>query len=269
MKTFFACSVILFALSTSLFADPVSRTAIFDPTIGPNNYTIQFPLELSGATVDMNIVGGSFELVVDAEEGTAALASWHQEIDPIMLFGMSTGPITITLVTGEEEENAVGTYNAETREFAVEATFQIEFDDSQLWQVGFVSPVNLTAVEEGTIHGSGSIGSVIMHLAGEGEFAGGTFSYTCNTSARFDYDLPASQAQAGDVNQDHAHDISDPMAILRELFLGSPMGCRAAGDVNSDSDIDLSDAVYMLNYLFIGGPALPEEAVDCTAGDAA
>jgi hypothetical protein len=59
------------------------------------------------------------------------------------------------------------------------------------------------------------------------------------------------------------------MAILSELFLGNPMPCRAAGDVNSDSDIDLSDAVYMLNYLFIGGPALPEEAVDCTAGDAA
>ena len=268
MKTFFACSVILIALSTSLFADPVARTAIFDPTIGPNNYTIQFPLELSGATVDMNIVGGSFELVVDEDEGTAALASWHQEIDPVILFGMSTGPITISLVT-EEGENAVGTYDAETREFAVEATFQIEFDDSQLWQVGFVSPVNLTAVEEGTIHGSGSIGSVIMHLAGEGEFAGGTFSYTCNTSARFDYDLPAFQAQTGDVNQDHAHDISDPMAILSELFLGTPMPCRAAGDVNSDSDIDLSDAVYMLNYLFIGGPALPEEAVDCTAGDAA
>jgi hypothetical protein len=80
MKTFFACSVILLALSTSLFADPVARTAIFDPTIGPNNYTIQFPLELSGATVDMNIVGGSFELVVDEDEGTAAIASERIEI---------------------------------------------------------------------------------------------------------------------------------------------------------------------------------------------
>ena len=157
MKTLFACSVILLAMSTSLVADPVTRTAIFDPTVGPNNYTIQFPLDLGGSIIEMNIVGGSFELVVDAEEGTAALASWHQEIAPIILFGMDTGPITITLVT-EDGEDAVGTYNAETQEFSVEATFQIEFDDSQLWQVGFVSPVNLTAVEEGTIHGSGSIG---------------------------------------------------------------------------------------------------------------
>ena len=108
-----------------------------------------------------------------------------------------------------------------------------------------------------------------LHLAGEGEFAGGTFSYTCNTSARFDYDLPDFQAQPDDVNQDHAHDISDPMAILRELFLGDSMTCRAACDVNSDSDIDLSDAVYMLNYLFFGSPALPEDPVDCTSGDAA
>ncbi len=268
MKTLLACSVILLAMSTSLVADPVSRTAIFDPTVGPNNYTIQFPLELSGATVEMNIVGGSFELIVDEEAGTAALSSWHQEIDPVMLFGMSTGPITITLVS-EDGEDAVGTYNAETQEFSVEATFQIEFDDSQLWQVGFVSPVNLTAVEEGTIHGSGSIGSVIMHLAGEGEFAGGTFSYTCNTSARFDYDLPDFQAQSGDVNQDHFHDISDPMSILSELFLGGGMICPAAADVNGDESVDLSDAVYMLNYLFIGGPGLPEEAVDCTAGEAA
>jgi len=268
MKTFFACSVLLLAVSTSLCADPVSRTAIFDPTVGPNNYTILFPLELSGATVEMNIVGGSFELVVDADAGTAALASWHQEIDPVILFGMSTGPITITLVT-EDGEDPVGTYNDETREFSVEATFQIEFDDSQLWQVGFVSPVNLTAIEEGTIHGSGSIGSVIMNLAGEGEFAGGTFTYTCNTSARFDYDLDDSQAQPGDVNQDHFHDISDPMSILSGLFLGSEMICGAAGDVNGDSETDLSDAVYMLNYLFIGGPQLPEDPVDCTAGDAA
>ncbi|MEE3054749.1 MAG: hypothetical protein VYB34_13520 [Planctomycetota bacterium] len=268
MKTLFACSVILLAMSTSLVADPVTRTAIFDPTVGPNNYTIQFPLDLGGSIIEMNIVGGSFELVVDAEEGTAALASWHQEIAPIILFGMDTGPITITLVT-EDGEDAVGTYNAETQEFSVEATFQIEFDDSQLWQVGFVSPVNLTAVEEGTIHGSGSIGSVIMHLAGEGEFAGGTFSYTCNTSARFDYDLPDFQAQSGDVNQDHFHDISDPMSILSELFLGGGMICPAAADVNGDESVDLSDAVYMLNYLFIGGPGLPEEAVDCTSGEAA
>jgi len=264
MKTLFAYSVILMAVSTSVFADPVTRTAIFDPSVGPNNYTIQFPLELSGATVEMNIVGGSFDLVVDAEAGTADLASWHQEIDPVILFGMSTGPITITMDT---EEPASGTYNAETREFSVEATFNIEFDDSQLWQVGFVSPVSLTAVEEGTIYGSGAIGTVLMHLAGQGDFAGGSFSYTCNTSARFDYDLEANQAQPGDVNQDHFHDISDPMSILNDLFLGNEMVCRAAGDVNSDSNVDLSDAVYMLTFLFNGGPNPSEAAVECTPAD--
>lgn len=266
MKTLLACSVILLAISTDLVAEPISRTAIFDPTVGPNNYTIQFPAELSGATVEMNIVGGSFELVVDAEAGTAQLASWHQEIDPVILFGMSTGPITITM---DPEQDTVGTYNGETREFSVAATFNIEFDDSQLWQVGFVSPVSLTAVEEGTIYGSGSIGSVIMHLSGEGTFAGGVFNYTCDTSARFDYDLEATQAQPGDVNHDHFHDISDPMSILNDLFLGNEMICREAGDVNSDDNVDLSDAVYMLNYLFNGGQALAEEPVECSSADGA
>ena len=264
MKTLLACSVIFLSVSTGLFADPVSRTAIFDPTVGPNNYTIQFPQELSGATVEMNIVGGSFDLVVDAEEGSAELTSWHQEIDPIVLFGMNTGPITITM---DSEQPASGTYNAETREFSVEATFNIEFDDSQLRQVGFVSPVSLTAVEEGTIYGSGAIGTVIMNLSGQGNFAGGAFSYTCSTSARFDYNLETNQAQPGDVNQDQFHDISDPMAILNDLFLGNEMICRAAGDVNSDESVNLTDAVYMLNYLFNGGPNLAEEAVECTPAD--
>ena len=170
MKTLLAYSVILAAISTNVLADPTTRTAIFDPSVGPNNYTIQFPAELSGATVEMNIVGGSFDLVIDAEAGTADLASWHQEIDPVILFGMSTGPITISLVT-EEGENAAGTYDAETREFSVEATFQIEFDDSQRWQVGFVSPVILTAGEEGTIHGSGTEGHCLpcLTLAGHVE----------------------------------------------------------------------------------------------------
>ena len=90
-----------------------------------------------------------------------------------------------------------------------------------------------------------------------------------NLGSRFDYDLPDFQAQSGDVNQDHFHDISDPMSILSELFLGGGMICPAAADVNGDESVDLSDAVYMLNYLFIGGPGLPEEAVDCTSGEAA
>ncbi|MEE3199137.1 MAG: hypothetical protein VX254_03820, partial [Planctomycetota bacterium] len=84
---------------------------------------------------------------------------------------------------------------------------------------------------------------------------------------RFDYDLEANQAQPGDVNQDHFHDISDPMSILNDLFLGNEMVCRAAGDVNSDSNIDLSDAVYMLTFLFNGGPNPSEAAVECTPAD--
>lgn len=251
---------------TQLLAAPVVRKAHFDPEAGPNQYTIEFPVELSGETVYMPIVGGSFEIETDAEAGTSKLLSWRQEIAPIQIFGMSTGPITVTLDPASSSE---GTYDAVESSFAVTAGFRIEFDDTELQQVGFVSPVVLTATESGTFHGAGSIGSVSMFLEGTGDFAGGSFSYTCQTTASYDYLLEDHEAQPGDVNHDRRIDISDPVAILGDLFLGSEVACRAAAEVNRDDSVDLADAVFLLNYLYLGGPSAPVAPVACFAADPA
>ncbi|HLU50424.1 MAG TPA: hypothetical protein VK116_20145, partial [Planctomycetota bacterium] len=78
----------------------------------------------------------------------------------------------------------------------------------------------------------------------------------------------------GDANQDSAVDLSDPIELLRRLFLGvaSPLPCegddlssggnRVLLDPNGDERVDLSDAVYLLDYLFLGGTP-PTLGPDC------
>jgi hypothetical protein len=257
------CLFVTLALTSApLLAEPVTRTANFDPTAGPNQYTVNFPPELSGEQIFLPIVGGSFTLETDAELGTARLVSWQQDISPISIFGMSTGPITVTM---SEEEGSEGTYNPEDSTFSASATFLISFDDTELQQIGFVSPVALQGTEQGTISGVGSVGSIYMYLSGQGTFAGGFFSYTCRTTARFEYLLGENQAQPGDPNHDREFDLSDAVSILASLFAGDALECPEAGKVNSDDLMDLSDAVYLLNYLFTGGPAPPGEPVTCAS----
>ena len=71
----------------------------------------------------------------------------------------------------------------------------------------------------------------------------------------------------GDSNSDSTFDISDPITILRFLFLGGEvLGCRAAADANGDSGIDITDAIYSLNFLFLGGAPLPAPA-ECGLSD--
>jgi len=256
------CLFVTLALTCApLLAEPVTRTANFDPTAGPNQYTVNFPPELSGEQVFLPIVGGAFELETDAALGTSRLVSWQQEISPITIFGMSTGPITVTM---SEEDGSEGTYNPEDSTFSASATFLISFDDSQLGQIGFVSPVALRGTEQGTISGVGSVGSIYMYLSGQGSFAGGFFSYTCRTTARFEYLLAEDQAQPGDANHDRNFDLSDAVSILSSLFGSDTLECPEAGKVNQDDVVDISDAVYLLNYLFSGGPEPNGEPVSCS-----
>jgi len=74
----------------------------------------------------------------------------------------------------------------------------------------------------------------------------------------------------GDMNQDGKLNISDPVAMLDHLFLGSPkfqqLPCEhgsasAPGpgdllliDVDGNGRINITDPIYLLNYLFNGGP---------------
>lgn len=249
-------------LGSPLFGEPVVLKSFFDSTAGPNHYEVNFPPQLGGGTLFMPIVGGSFELETDAAAGTARILSWSQEISPIEIFGKSTGPITVTV---DATEPTAGTFDVTQNSFEVTGTFHIAFDDSELSEFGFISPIALTATERGNIYGNGSIGTVRMFLEGGGAVAGSGFTYTCRTSARFEYKLTEDQAQTGDVNQDRTIDVSDPIGLLGSLFLGGTLACPQAGEVNGDSQVDLSDAVSLLAFLFQGGSAPPATPVACTS----
>ncbi|MBI4605589.1 MAG: hypothetical protein HY721_26795, partial [Planctomycetes bacterium] len=87
---------------------------------------------------------------------------------------------------------------------------------------------------------------------------------------------PDPMSVPGDVNRDAKLDISDAVALLGHLFLGSPseLPCGdgtlfdpanlALLSSNGDADVDLSDAVYVLLYLFAGGPP-PARGAGCVA----
>jgi hypothetical protein len=68
----------------------------------------------------------------------------------------------------------------------------------------------------------------------------------------------------GDCNDDGEVDISDPVATLAYLFLGSEdLGCLDAADADDSGEADISDAIYLLTFLFLGGPAPEEPFLDC------
>ena len=252
--------IAILALSTPAFAEPVVLKSFFDSAAGPNAYEVSFPPQLGGGTLFMPIVGGSFELETDSVAGTARLLNWSQEITPIDIFGKSTGDIVVTL---EESSESVGTFDATANQFEVTGTFLITFDDSELREFGFFSPIALTGTEKGSLYGVGSIGTVSMFLEGGGLVAGSPFNYTCKTTAKYEYKLDAQHAQSGDVNHDTRLDVSDPVALLGSLFQGGSLACESAAEVNSDGNVDLSDAVFLLSFLFQGGDSPPSGPVAC------
>ncbi len=256
--------MVVFAAASSFSLELVAHdeilTANFTERAGPNRYVVQFPAELGGQLIEMPITGGQFKLVVNEEEGTSRILAWRQDIEAISIYDANTGPITVTV---DETQASAGTFDPVSGAFAVTASFILAFDDSQLRGFGFTSPFVLTATERGTIYGVGQIGTIGMYLSGKGKFGLGEFSYTCQTTAEFDYTLPPSQGQPGDANHDHQFDVADPVAMLGDLFLGAPAACPGAMNSNGDSTTDLADAVYMLNYLYLGGTAPSRHPVEC------
>lgn len=83
-------------------------------------------------------------------------------------------------------------------------------------------------------------------------------------SCEVDYEPPVIGGfQRGDCTGDGSHDISDPVCILRFLFLGGGLGCESAADVDDSGTIEISDPIYLLNYSFLGGPSPAEPFPDC------
>ena len=63
----------------------------------------------------------------------------------------------------------------------------------------------------------------------------------------------AAAGMPGDVNDDGALDISDPIALLLHLFKGSYTPyCFDAADANDDGTLNLTDPVLILQNLFQG-----------------
>ena len=59
----------------------------------------------------------------------------------------------------------------------------------------------------------------------------------------------------GDSNHDLDIDISDGIATLGFLFLGSASPpCLDAADINDSGEIDIADGIFTFNFLFQGGP---------------
>ncbi|MBI4606339.1 MAG: hypothetical protein HY721_30610 [Planctomycetes bacterium] len=69
----------------------------------------------------------------------------------------------------------------------------------------------------------------------------------------------------GDVDLSYDLDLSDAVAILSDLFLGTQQVlCQPAADFNADGAINITDPIAILNYLFLGGPAAKPRDVYCT-----
>jgi hypothetical protein len=67
----------------------------------------------------------------------------------------------------------------------------------------------------------------------------------------------------GDSNGDGRVDISDAIATLGHLFLGTPAACVRGAEVNLDGDVNLTDAVALLRHLFLGNEPPPPPFPDC------
>lgn len=93
-----------------------------------------------------------------------------------------------------------------------------------------------------------------------------------NLEVRF-HIRPARRFTRGDANLDGQLNISDPVAILKALFLPTPLPlhCGDAADGNDDGSVDLDDAIGLLGYLFLGElaprPPFPGPGEDPTADE--
>jgi len=82
-----------------------------------------------------------------------------------------------------------------------------------------------------------------------------------------------------DCNQDGKRDISDPITILRVLFVGNlEVSCRDACDASDDGLLDITDPIYMVGSMFLGngefkppllcGPDPTEDDLTCESFEA-
>ena len=71
-------------------------------------------------------------------------------------------------------------------------------------------------------------------------------------------EFPPNPFIRGDINKSGKVDVSDPVFLLKILFLGQgQLRCLDSADAIDNGTVDISDAIYILQYLFSGGPQPP------------
>ncbi len=81
-------------------------------------------------------------------------------------------------------------------------------------------------------------------------------SRSTRTICRLSVGPRAPAFMRGDANADGSQDLSDVIAILNYLFLGSRAPeCLKSADLDDSSEVDITDGIFLLNHLFTGGRA--------------
>ena len=84
------------------------------------------------------------------------------------------------------------------------------------------------------------------------------FFIVLNLAAITELHAADSPFRRGDINDDTAVDISDPIVLLAYLFNGGEEpGCMDSADTNDDGQINVGDAIAVLGYIFGDGLAPP------------
>ncbi len=152
--------------------------ATANPEIGPNMYIVEFPPELGGEVIEMSITSGSYAISLSTTRERATLTKWEQEVSAIEIMGMSTGPITISL---QHDTIGRGFYDPDGgddgRGFVeLFAIFRIDFDDTELQEIGLTSPFIMPAFETGNIRDNGVL---TLTANGEGDLLGYPLLFNC------------------------------------------------------------------------------------------
>jgi hypothetical protein len=133
-----------------------------------------------------------------------------------------------------------------------------EIESTELDVVGFTAPWGASYPPWVSVYYETGVGSDVQEVTEN-------IPPIAITKGRFSVIHGAAMVPRGDATSDGTLDISDPIAVLADLFLGAPPpACPAAGDFNLDATVDISDPIAMLTFLFresTGG--LDPEEVPC------
>ena len=184
------CLGIAVAASTAANAEVRILSAESDPS-KPNYFTVNFPPELGGPQT-ADIVRTVFAISVDPDAESASILSWYQQVNPLLLGGVDTGNILVTLA---DDSNGRFSQQDNMGEFITEEVYAVHFE-GDLSQFGLESPFIVPSSSSGTVEFDGNGGGTIsMDWGGEGQIGDFTFTYACAVNATFDQAIDCNQVK--------------------------------------------------------------------------